>query len=130
MQFNRGNNLIILGVVCLAFVLGNVWSTPYKWMIREYFEKEYGALVFNCDSAMRSHFIASKTLDLNPSTLNVTELEAAEIGLLECHKYDKQRKLLLTLGLDEADLSLISLRYIEANADEILKIVEIHEIRY
>ena len=120
----------IVLIAITAFIIGNVWSAPYKFVIRSIYENKYGGLVYNCDSAMRNHFIASKSLELESTEENINQLDAAEIGLFDCHEYDKNRKLLLSLGLNEYDLSLISLKFIEKNASDITEIVKTHEISY
>ena len=86
--------------------------------------------MFQCDQAMRDHFIAKQAVIVDVSDSAVRNLQAAEVGLLDCHEYDKLRKKLLTWGLSEEDLSLIGLEAMESKAYELQKFVEIHEIRY
>lgn len=62
-------------------------------------------LVTKCDSAMESAWYGDKTDD--------AEKKAQEIHLLDCHEYDKTRKLLLTSGLPEVYLSWLGLKALE-----------------
>ena len=58
-----------------------------------------------------------------------TLLGSTEIALLDCHEYDKLRKKMIVLGLNEADLSLISLNYIEKKSDDLVEVIKTHEIK-
>lgn len=90
----------------------------------------YQSTMFQCDHVMREHFIAKKTVEHAPSESSVKNLEAAEVGLLSCQKYDKLRKWLQTLGVSEAELGLMGLEALEARSKDIRRFVEIHEIRF
>jgi hypothetical protein len=120
--------------VLLAFVLGYAAHAvvPYGWKLAlsSFYYEPYTQLVFDCDEAMRSNFLAKLQLASHPSKENVALLESTEIGLLDCHAYDQMRKRLMSLGLDEADLSIMGLRAIEERASSLQKVVEMHEIRY
>lgn len=58
-----------------------------------------------CDTAMESAWYGPKD--------NEMERKAQDIHLLNCHDYDKTRKLLLLSGLPEAYLSWLGLRALE-----------------
>lgn len=90
----------------------------------------YARLVHACDSAMKSHLIAKQRVVLRPTKIAVTELKAAELGLLDCQPYDLKRKKLLRWGLSDNDLSELALKAIEANAGSLKKVVEVHEFQY
>ena len=120
--------LVVVAVV--AFSLGMFVEIPAKLVIRYLYQSEYGRLVYICDDAMRSHYIAKNKVLETPSEPNLAELEIAELALLDCQKYDVLRKKLLTYGLTEHDLSLISLRYIEEKSSDLMDVIEIHEINY
>jgi hypothetical protein len=117
-------------VAVVAFSLGLFVEIPAKLVIRYLYQSEYGRLVYICDDAMRSHYIAKNKVLETPSEPNLAELEIAELALLDCQKYDVLRKKLLTYGLTEHDLSLISLRYIEEKSSDLMDVIEIHEINY
>lgn len=94
------------------------------------FQEEYATLTYRCDYAMRDHLIAKHRLDQEPSEANVEALRAMEIGLISCQDYDLLRKRLMQWGLDENDLSEMSLVAIEERAENLADVVRIHEIRY
>ena len=117
-------------VLLLGIFVGSIWNLPYKFVLRSLFSNEYGRLVYICDSAMREHYISKSALLEIPSQDNIENLEIAEVALLDCQTYDVLRKKLLSYGLSEADLSLISLQFIERNSSDLLDVVEVHEINY
>ena len=117
-------------VAGIAFILGMFADLPAKMIIRYMYQSEYGRLVYICDDAMRSHYIAKNKVLETPSELNLAELEITEVALLDCQKYDVLRKRLLSYGLTENDLSLISLKYIEEKSSDLMDVIEIHEINY
>lgn len=117
-------------VAGIAFILGMFADVPAKTIIRYMYQSEYGRLVYICDDAMRSHYIAKNKALETPSELNLAELEITEVALLDCQKYDVLRKRLLSYGLTENDLSLISLKYIEEKSSDLMDVIEIHEINY
>ena len=86
--------------------------------------------MFKCDQVMREHYIAKRAVELSPTADAVRNLEATELGLLDCHEYDKLRKQMLVWGLDEAQLAAIGLEALEEKQYELRRFVEIHEIRY
>jgi len=114
----------------IGFLLGATWHLPYKYIVSLIYAEEYGRLVYLCDSAMREHYIAKNTLIENPSKDNIENVEIAEVALLDCQRYDILRKEMLSLGLTEVELSLISLKFIEKHSTDLLDVVEIHEINY
>ena len=57
-------------------------------------------------------------------------LEAAEIGLLDCHDYDKLRKRMLIWNVSADQLSQIGLEAMEEKKYELRDFVKTHEIRY
>jgi hypothetical protein len=117
-------------VLLLGFILGSSWSAPYKSLIRALYAEEYGRLVYLCDSAMREHYVAKNALLENASESTLEDVSIAEIALLDCQTYDILRKKLISYGLNENDLSLISLQFIEKYSSDLIDVVEIHEINY
>lgn len=120
----------IFTVAVVSFFCGMFADIPARQLIRYIYQSEYGRLVYICDDAMRSHYIAKNKVLEVPSESALAELEIAEVALLDCQKYDVLRKRLLSFGLTENDLSLISLKYIEEKSTDLMDVVEIHEINY
>lgn len=112
--------------IAASFVLDPLW----KLGLIRYHQATYGELTFLCDNAMRGHFLAEQRLGRDPSKVNVEAVEAAEIGLLDCQDYDLYRKMLLRWGLNENELSEMSLLAIEERAEDLHEVVRVHEIRY
>lgn len=113
----------------LGIFIGSFYKVPYKYLIRSYFGEEFARYVYLCDSAMREHYIAKNQLLQKMNEDSNTLLGSTEIALLDCHEYDKLRKKLIILGLNEADLSLISLNYIEKKSDDLIEVIKTHEIK-
>ena len=65
-----------------------------------------------------------------PTEETIRNLEAAEIGLITCHDYDKLRKKMIGWGVTENELATLGLEAIEKRATDVRTFVEIHEIRY
>jgi len=91
---------------------------------------DYQELMFRCDHAMREHFIAKQLVLEKTDERSVRNLDAAEVGLVACHDYDRLRKRMLGWGVKEAKLATLGLDAIEARATDIRTFVRIHEIRY
>jgi hypothetical protein len=119
-------NLIAIGLVVFygAFEYVRPFAATYLW------RENYKSLMFNCDQVMRDHFIAKRAVSLEPNQTTVKNLKAAELGLIDCHDYDKLRKRMLVWGVTELNLSAIGLEAMESKAYELRQFVEIHEIRY
>ena len=79
---------------------------------------------------MREHYVAKNALLENASESTLEDVSIAEIALLDCQTYDILRKKLISYGLNENDLSLISLQFIEKYSSDLIDVVEIHEINY
>jgi hypothetical protein len=117
-------------VGALCFLLGNMWDYPMKYFVKNYYLSEYAGYVENCDNAMREHFLAKSTIVSEPSYNSMLQGESAELALVDCHEYDKFRKYLLSLGLEENDLSIMGLHAIERKKTDLIQLVKEHEIRY
>ncbi len=118
---------IVATISCIALA-AKILIMP--GIAKAYFADEYKVLMFQCDNVMRDHMIAKNRVIYEKTESSITELKAAEMGLLSCHKYDKQRKVMLSWGLTPNDLSLIGLEAIEENVDDLMDYVEIHEFKY
>ena len=46
---------------------------------------EYKELMYECDHAMREHYIAKMALELEVSDLQIKNLHSTELGLVKCH---------------------------------------------
>lgn len=114
----------------IGVVLGTFIEWPYKELVKGVYFRDYAEHVFECDNAMRTHFIAKAQLTDNPSESQVQSLRSAEVGLVSCHEYDKFRKKLISLGLTENDLSQMGLMAIEESRSALSILVREHEIRY
>lgn len=121
--------LVIFIIAVISFFFGSAYKTPYKFLIKSFYKEEYSELVYKCDYVMKDHYIAKAKVVYDPSRANLSELELSEIALIDCQRYDKMRKKLIFLGLNENDLSYIGLEAIEEKSADIMEIVEIHEIK-
>jgi len=115
-------------VAALIFVLGKDIVVPR--IAAEIWADDYKQLMYSCDHVMREHYIAKRAVELEASPGNIDNLSSAEVGLLQCHDYDKLRKRMLVWGLEPEELSLIGLEALEEKSYELRRFVEIHEFRY
>ena len=74
--------------------------------------EDYKELMYQCDHAMREHYIAKKAVEFDANEMHIKNLQATELGLLQCHEYDKKRKELLANGLSPLRLILVELKKI------------------
>ena len=118
----------ILLAVLVTAALAYEYATPVVAV--EFLKEDYKKLMYECDYAMRDHFIAKKAVEVKTSTMSVANLDAAEVGLLKCHEYDKQRKRLQMFNVSDAMISIIGLEALEEKNYELRDFVKIHEIRY
>ena len=119
-------NVIAIGLVAAYGIVEYAAPLTAARIWRE----DYKELMFKCDNAMREHFIAKRAVSVNPIDKTIKNLQAAEVGLLDCHDYDKLRKRMLVWGVSEDGLSAIGLEALEGKAYDLRRFVEIHEIRY
>lgn len=91
---------------------------------------DYKSLMFKCDHVMREHYIAKQAVEAAPSAETVRNLQATELGLLDCHDYDRLRKRMQVWGVTSERLAMIGLDALEEKKYELRRFVEIHEIRY
>lgn len=120
-----GNIIVIFIAVAVGIYL---FITP-PIAVRLWGES-YKTLMFNCDQSMREHYIAKKTVEHNTNQDSIRLLHATEVGLLDCHSYDKLRKKMQLWGVSEHKLSSLGLQALEEKSYELRKFVEIHEFRY
>lgn len=101
-----------------------------SWLILELFvpgiaaislSDKYQELVIKCDTAMESSWYSD--------TSNVDDRKAVQIHLLDCHEYDKTRKILLISGLPEEYLSWLGLRALEIYQRPAEEFVEAHRFK-
>jgi hypothetical protein len=122
-------NLANILSVCLIFALG-IKQFALPSLAKFLYADEYKQMVFKCDNVMREHFIAKNKVLTKIDDDSVKNLKAAEVGLLECHDYDKLRKKLINLGLTDSQLGELGLETIEENAGDVRTFVKIHQIKY
>lgn len=120
----------ILIVFLAGLATGVASDYQIRFVVKNYYQTEYSQHVYECDNAMRNHFIAKVALESNSNEQNIKKLQASELGLVYCHEYDKFRKHLISLGLSDNDLSEMGLLAIEDSRTELNQIVKEHEIRY
>ena len=122
----RVGNIVAIALVVMygvaeygaPFIAASAWRSEYK------------DLMFKCDQVMREHYIAKRAVSVDGRPETIRDLQASEVGLLDCHDYDKLRKRMRMWGVSDAKLSSIGLEALEAKAYELRRFVEIHEIRY
>tara|TARA_X000000368_G_C22722310_1_gene575867 strand:+ start:155 stop:544 length:390 start_codon:yes stop_codon:yes gene_type:complete len=129
-MFQLNKLTLLFSGILLGFIGGQIWNIPYKFTLKQFFLSQYGEHVFLCDNAMRQHFIAKSRVVSLPGTGTINSLKSAELGLIDCHEYDKFRKKLITYGLNENDLSEMGLKAIEKSRTDLRTLVEQHEISY
>lgn len=93
-------------------------------------QSDYGRLVEQCDTAMRDHFQAKRSVELGQSAEVNPALAAAEVGLIVCQDYDLYQKRLLQWGLREEELAQMRLLAIEARATDLEEVIATHEISF
>lgn len=123
--FNIANIIavfLIFGIGIKLFALPSIAKVLYA--------DEYKEMVFRCDNVMREHFIAKNKVLTKIDDDAVKNLKAAEVGLIQCHDYDKLRKKLINLGLSDSQLGELGLETIEENAGDVRTFVKIHQIKY
>ena len=123
--------LLIGNIIAIALVIGyGLIEYGRPAVAARVWRAEYKDLMFKCDQVMREHFIAKREVEVNPGPEAVKNLEASEVGLLDCHEYDKMRKRMLAWGLALDQLSAIGLEALEEKKYELRDFVNTHEIRY
>lgn len=117
-----------------AFAAGTLfaWVALPIWRsaVMALHQDEYGALVEQCDTAMRDHFQARQSAEQVLDAKARALLGAAELGLIICQDYDLKQKRLMQWGLREEELSQMRLKAIEARATDLKEVIETHEIQY
>ena len=91
-----------------------MFESSYKQIVINLYDEEYKNLVYQCDYVMKDHYLAKSKVILEPNEESLKNL-MAEYSLIHCHEYDKFRKKLLSLGLDEVDLSYLGLEIMKKN---------------
>ena len=117
-----------IALILVGFALLYEYASPSVAMYA--YGNQYKSLMYECDHAMREHFIAKKTVEANPSKDTIANLEASELGLLSCHDYDVLRKKLQRLNVTDAGIQGLGLEALEEKNFELRAFVKTHEIRY
>jgi len=82
----------------------------------------YMELVAKCDAAMNSSWLIAQ---MDNDKLKKTEV----VQMLDCHEYDKVRKMMLISGLPEDYLSYLGLEALEINQRPASEYVDQHRFR-
>lgn len=117
-----------LAIVAVFIALVYEYGAP--WVAREAYGEQYKDLMFQCDHAMRDHYIAKKAVELQPSKNSIKNLEATELGLMACHEYDKVRKKLQSFNVSDNTLEQLGLSALEEREYDLQRFVKSHEFRY
>lgn len=118
-----------VGAISLIVLYGAIeYGAPLA--AKQIWKEDYKELMFKCDHVMREHFLAKRAVSVEPNETTIKNLQSAEMGLIDCHDYDKLRKKMLVWGVSENRLSEIGLEALEERAYDLRRFVEIHEIRY
>ena len=130
-MFIENKLLITLNVLatisCIALAIKLIFLPI---IVKKIYADEYKQKMFECDNVMRDHMIAKNRVFHEKSKKAIKALEAAEIGLISCHEYDKLRKKMIAWGLTKDDLAYIGIEAIEEKSYDLIKYVEIHEFKY
>jgi len=109
----------VVGTFCAIWLIKNAIApiTAYA-----YFHNDYMRLASACADAMDESWFAEQKYS---PALDKT----AQVHLLSCHEYDKTRKLMLIMGLNENVLSYLGLKALEINQRSAEEFVEQHRFR-
>ena len=118
---------IIASICCIALAAKYIAVPFFAEII---YKDDYKNLVFACDNVMRDHLIAKNRVNVEKSEDSIKQLHSAEVGLLTCDDYDKLRKKMMIMGLNEENLALIGIEAIEEKSNDVRNFVKIHEIKY
>ena len=121
---------IINLIAALSVIVGAVFYVMRPHVARMIWGDDFKDLMYECDHAMKQHYIAKRRVEVSPGEEAIRELDSTQLGLLVCHDYDKVSKKLEIWGLDKYDISDLGLEAIEEKNYEINKFVETHEFRY
>jgi hypothetical protein len=121
-----------------GFVTGCILAIPTAWLAEPFYKgalisiysDEFATLTFQCDQAMREHWIGKMAVADDPSPSAISALKAAEIALLDCQDYDLLQKKLLRLGLSDSEIGELVLQAAEKTPEGLRTVIGIHEIRY
>jgi len=123
--------LIIVNLIATLSCIGlGVKFLLMPMLAESVFKEEYKVLMFKCDNVMRDHLIAKNRVIYEKSEMALRQLKSAEMALISCHDYDKLRKRMKIWGVTDNELALMGLEAIEKNTKDLMKYVEIHEIKY
>lgn len=121
--------LRLTAAFALGLVLGVLALPLWRTVLMHTYQSEYGKLTYMCDSAMRTHNLAKARVSETPSVEQVKKLKQTEIALIDCQDYDLLQKKLMTWGLRETELGQMRLKAIEADANGLRDVIDVHEIR-
>ena len=118
----------------IATVVAVFAALSYEYVVPAiaagFYKSAYQTLMYECDYAMKDHFIAKRSVEESANEGTIKNLEAAEISLLNCHEYDELRKRLKLYNVSDTMLSAMGLETLERKNYQLSEFVKIHEIRY
>lgn len=116
----------IEGVIALSLFTIIYIEYIRPWLVRTIYEDQYKQLALECDVAMHNEVIL-RSDEKNTSKGALLDL-SAQVELTVCHSYDKLRKRLLILGVEETRLSLWGLETLESERIPISRLVTPHQM--
>jgi len=105
----------LVGLFCLAWITKEAVLPGGAALL---LSRPYMDAVNACDIAMESAWYGSES--------DPAERLSQDIHLLDCHEYDKLRKQMLFLGLNESYLSWLGLRSLEIHQRPASELAEQH----
>lgn len=105
----------VVGLFCIAWTTKEILLPVGAALL---FSRSYMDAVNACDVAMESAWYGSQS--------EPVEKLSQDIHLLDCHEYDKLRKQMLFLGLNESYLSWLGLRSLEIHQRSASDLAEQH----
>ena len=105
----------LVGLFCIAWITKEIALPGGAALL---LSRSYMDAVNACDIAMESAWYGSES--------DTAERLSQDIHLLDCHDYDKLRKQMLFLGLNESYLSWLGLRSLEIHQRPASELAEQH----
>jgi His-Xaa-Ser system protein (TIGR03982 family) len=110
-------SLIIIALFSLLWIIKEVL---FPITIAALYSKEYMDLAYKCDTAMESSWYNSQ---------NKPNDKSEKIQMLDCHEYDKTRKILLMSGLPDSYTSWLGLKTLDLYQRPAEEYVEKHRFK-
>jgi len=125
------NKLAVLNTLAVLVILASaVFHFGGPAFAKMMWGEEFKSLMYECDHAMKEHYIAKRRVEIDVSDMALKNLDATRLGLMVCHDYDKVNKRLELMGMNREQISDLGLEAIEERNYDLSKFVETHEFRY